>query len=56
VRTSVWAAAWYPDTRKVEIVFDAIGLENAMAENPELLEPLPEKFVRKLRRRAKRKS
>ena len=32
-------------------MFDEIGLENALAENPELLKPLPEKVVRKLQRR-----
>jgi hypothetical protein len=32
---------WNPDTRKVDIVFDEIGLENAMAESPELLKPAP---------------
>lgn len=47
VRTFVWAATWNPDTRKVDIVFDEIGLENAIAENPELLKPLPDKVLRK---------
>jgi DNA invertase Pin-like site-specific DNA recombinase len=51
VRTLVWAATWNPDTRKADIVFDEIGLENAIAENPELLKPLPDKVLRKLRGR-----
>ncbi|MBN1609945.1 MAG: zinc ribbon domain-containing protein [Polyangiaceae bacterium] len=51
VRTFVWAATWNPDTRKVDIVFDEIGLENATAENPELLKPLPDKVLRKLQGR-----
>ncbi len=51
VRTFVWAATWNPDTRKVDIVFDEIGLENAIAENPELLKPLPDKVLRKSRGR-----
>lgn len=51
VRTFVWAATWNPDTRKVDIVFDEIGLENAIAENPELLKPLPDKVLRKLQGR-----
>jgi len=51
VRTFVWAATWNPDTRKVDIVFDEIGLENAIAENPELLRPLPDKVLRKLQGR-----
>ena len=50
LRTFVWAATWNPDTRKVDIVFDEIGLENAIAENPELLKPLPDKVLRKLQR------
>ncbi len=55
VRTFVWAATWNPDTRKVDIVFDEIGLENAIEQHPKLLAPLSEKAVRKLLRRAKRK-
>jgi hypothetical protein len=55
VRAIVWAATWYPDSRKVEVVFDEIGLENAMADNPELLKPLSEKAVRELRRQARRR-
>jgi hypothetical protein len=51
VRTSVWAATWNPDTRKVDDVFDEIGLENAAAENPELLKPVPDKMLRKLQGR-----
>lgn len=51
MRTFVWAATWNPDTRKVDIVFDEIGLENAMAKNPELLEPLPDKVLRTLDRK-----
>ncbi len=50
VRTFVWAAIWNPDTRKVDIVFDEIGLENAIAENPELLKPLSDEVLRKLQR------
>jgi hypothetical protein len=30
--------------------FDEIGLENAIAENPELLRPLPDKVLRKLQK------
>jgi hypothetical protein len=55
VRTFVWAATWNPDIREVDVVFDEIGLENALADNPELLKPLPEEVVRKLKRRARRK-
>jgi hypothetical protein len=40
------AAIWNPDTRKVDIVFDEIGLENAMAESPELLKPAPSLIFR----------
>jgi len=54
VRAIVWAATWHPDSRKVEVVFDEIGLENAMADSPQLLKPLSEKAVRKLRRQARR--
>lgn len=50
VRTLVWAATWNPDPRKVDIVFDEIGLENAIAENPELRKPLSDKALRKLQR------
>jgi hypothetical protein len=32
-------------------VFDEIGLENAIAENPELRRPLPDKVLRKLQGR-----
>jgi hypothetical protein len=39
VRTFVWAATWNPDIREVDVVFDEIGLENALADNPELLKP-----------------
>jgi hypothetical protein len=47
VCTFVWAATWRPDTRKVDIEFDAIGLENAIGENPEQLKPVPDKVLRK---------
>jgi hypothetical protein len=46
VRTCVWAATWNPDARTVDIVFDEIGLENAVKENPRLLAPLPAKVLR----------
>jgi hypothetical protein len=32
-------------------VFDEIGLENAMAKNPELLKPLPDKVLQNLQGR-----
>ena len=48
VRTFVWAATWNPDTRRVEIVLDEIGLENAIAEDPRLLVPSPPKVLRRL--------
>ena len=54
MRTFVWAATWNPDTRKVDIVFDEIGLENAIAENPEMLKPLPDKVLRELDSKRKR--
>jgi hypothetical protein len=46
VRACVWAATWNPDTRTVDIVFDELGLENAVKENPRLLAPLPAKILR----------
>jgi site-specific DNA recombinase len=54
VRTLVWAATWNPDTRKVDIVFDEIGIENAMKENPVLAEPLPEKVLKRLAKKRPR--
>jgi hypothetical protein len=51
VRTFVWAATWNPDTRQGEVVFDETGLENAMADNPGLLRPLPDRVLRKLQRK-----
>lgn len=49
VRTLVWAATWNPDPHKVDVVFDEIGLENAIAETPELLKPLPDEVLRRLK-------
>ena len=51
VRTFIWAATWNPDTRKVDLVIDEIGLDNAMAEIQELLGPLPAELLRKLQGR-----
>lgn len=47
----VQSAATHGRRQQADIVFDEIGLENAIAENPELLEPLPDKVLRKLQGR-----